>query len=492
MKSQKLTKRQYRKTNWCMYIIMVLSSLLCAGIDISNMSKAEFTTMGIIRCVIYLLFIPVLGIVNKLLCEKKIVMIIMAVSYLVIYPVCVFGNGVGTIALAFPVLVGFMIYLNARVVFLGSVSTFVIAVIKCAAVKSAGDMAAFGIANVMCMAVLLCIWGSFCAINLLITFDKENREEVEEQVTHSKEVAATVAEIVGRLDENFQKVMQEMDSIGEAMTSTHMAMSTIVESSEDTARAVNEQADMTGQIQTRLERTNDTAMNSMSTAEELRAVVENGKQLADDLYSQSALVDENTTRISETVALLVENVQKVSGITESILNISSQTNLLALNASIEAARAGEAGRGFAVVADQIRNLAEETKVSTEKITAIITELTKITGETQQGIEESVDSITVQRKKVEEVTESFTQVEQGMVELSDGVESMNGEVQEVLEANGNIVDSVEMLSSASEEVAAEAQNSSITIDQAFDSLNVFVEVFQGAFEELENLKQATKV
>ena len=492
MKSQKLTKRQYKKTNWGMYIIMVLSCLLCTGIDISNMSKTEFTTMGITRCVIYLLFIPILGIMNKILCEKKIAMILMAISYLIIYPVCVFGNGVGTIALAFPVLVGFMIYLNARVVFLGAVSTFVIAVIKCAAVKSAGDMTSFGIANVMCMAVLLCIWGSFCAINLLITFDKENREEVEEQVAHSQEVAATVAEIVGRLDDNFQKVMVEMDNIGGAMTSAHSAMETIVQSSEDTARAVNNQVDMTEQIQNRLESTNDTAMNSMSTAEELRAVVENGKQLADDLHAQSVLVDENTTRISETVALLVENVQKVSGITESILNISSQTNLLALNASIEAARAGEAGRGFAVVADQIRNLAEETKVSTEKITAIINELTKITNDTQQGIEESVDTISVQLKKVEEVNDSFTQVEHGMVELSDGVESMNGEVQEVLEANRNIVESVEMLSSVSEEVAAEAQNSSITIDQAFDSLNVFVEVFQGAFEELENLKQATKV
>ena len=135
---------------------------------------------------------------------------------------------------------------------------------------------------------------------------------------------------------------------------------------------------------------------------------------------------------------------------------------------------------------------KETKVSTEKITVIINELTKITGETQQGIEESVGSITEQLKKVEEVNDSFSHVEQGMVELSDGVESMNGEVQEVLDANRKIVESVEMLSSVSEEVAAEAQTSGSTIDQAFNSLNVFVEVFQGAFEELENLKQATQV
>ena len=46
MKSQNLTKRQYRKTNWSMYIIMVLACILCTGIDVSNMSKTAFTSNG--------------------------------------------------------------------------------------------------------------------------------------------------------------------------------------------------------------------------------------------------------------------------------------------------------------------------------------------------------------------------------------------------------------------------------------------------------------
>ena len=50
----------------------------------------------------------------------------------------------------------------------------------------------------------------------------------------------------------------------------------------------------------------------------------------------------------------------------------------------------------------------------------------------------------------------------------------------------------MLSSISEELSAETHNSKENIDTAFDSLNMFCETFQGAFEELENLKQTVGI
>lgn len=68
---------------------------------------------------------------------------------------------------------------------------------------------------------------------------------------------------------------------------------------------------------------------------------------------------------------LVDTMDQLSRIVETINSIASQTGLLALNAAIEAARAGDAGRGFAVVASEVKKLAADTRRATEQAAAML-------------------------------------------------------------------------------------------------------------------------
>ncbi len=488
MKRQILTEQQYKRANKVMLFILAVCYIFFVAIETSNISKQGQSIMAYVRCGVYIAAILLTWLIVKVLGNKKTGTIAMALLYIVFYTVLVFGNGAGTLVMAFPALIGFMVYLNEPLILAGSIVTFIISIVKCVMLYQADDQVSLGFASVMILGSFVAIWCSRMAVRLLITFSQENQAEIEKAAKHREEVAMTVAGIVEKLDDDFNEVRAELGMINEAMNTAHASMDEIAKNSENTAEAVNHQADMTGQIQTRLESTNVTASDAKDITDKLKSVIVDGKKQADDLKEQSVLVDQNTVQISDTVNLLVENVEKVSGIVASILNISSQTNLLALNASIEAARAGEAGKGFAVVADQIRNLAEETKVSTEQITVIIDELTTVTGETQEALQKSVESIDIQRQKVEEVNASFTEVESGMLELESGVESMSMEIETVMEANKGIVASISTLSSASEEVLPGTQLSKDNIDTRFESRKVFSEAVDGTFEQLQILKQ----
>ena len=488
IKRKQLTPEQYWMANKTMAIILVICYLIYSGVEFTNGHTDMF---GKVRIGLYVLFAIGNFFMLKVNGRTKRAMVIMAISFIIAYSLLVLNNGVTSMILAFPALIGFMLYLNSVVIGLGCIMTFVVCAIKCAMVKGMGDMAAFDHGNLITIGFVICIYGSYMAIKILYEFSEQDREVIVKEAAHRAEVAQKVADLVEKVAVDFHEVIMGMDSVKDAMSSANMAINDIAASSENTAEAANRQANMTADIQARLENTNELAENAKVTTGKLMTVIVDGKSLADDLQVQSDLVDQNIARISETVEALVNNVQKVSGITDSILNISSQTNLLALNASIEAARAGEAGRGFAVVADEIRKLAEETKVSTEKITEIISQLTSVTNNTQMGIKESAEAINVQRKKVEEVNQSFTEVESGMVGLENDVMNMTGEVEAVLEANCEIVESIAVLSAASEEVSAGTQTCKGTIDKSYNDIGRFADTMEETFTELVELSEVVQ-
>lgn len=99
-----------------------------------------------------------------------------------------------------------------------------------------------------------------------------------------------------------------------------------------------------------------------------------------------------TERASTMLTDLATHVSDIGRILAVITQVTDRTNLLALNAAIIAAQAGEHGRGFTVVADEMRQLADETRRSTNEISTIISGVQNGSRDAVAAMRESVDRV----------------------------------------------------------------------------------------------------
>ncbi len=232
-----------------------------------------------------------------------------------------------------------------------------------------------------------------------------------------------------------------------------------------------------GQLQQKSELLLTDAQNTIASGE-------NGMRCAVELKNQNETASQGMAETFTKIMALEEHSQKISGILNTIYEISSQTELLSLNASIEAARAGEHGRGFAVVAESIGKLAADSTAATADIEKIIAELCRDISDTVENIEAIRTGVDGQTQAVDKVQKTFSDFRMLAEKTSESVRSMEELIKEMHHCDRYIVGAVERIRNISTKTAA-------LTEKAADSLEEQLIGIRNAAKRIDNLSTVSE-
>jgi methyl-accepting chemotaxis protein len=201
-----------------------------------------------------------------------------------------------------------------------------------------------------------------------------------EQVELEALEQARAAELANRERDTVEQVAKEREATAERERATEATAQTerisrhAAEVAADARQAIEAVAAVDAELVNLSTAVRDIAQRSHHAA----GIASSGQQVAGDATKRMHDLQHSVTEIAEVNALIAQ--------------LAGQTNLLSLNATIEAARAGEMGKGFAVVASEVKQLANETTSSSDKVNNVIAAVTGQTEAAANGFASTVSAV----------------------------------------------------------------------------------------------------
>lgn len=274
-----------------------------------------------------------------------------------------------------------------------------------------------------------------------ITVGRNPKDEFNRLGAAANRMISDIAEMVRQTLEgtrSLQRVKEDLES----------TMSTMSENNREVEKTTSEVVVSGQQIGMTLHEIAERTSNVGDSTQAVNKTVSSGADVVERSVTSTRNLAALIIEANEQVQTLAESNSRVTGILDMINGLSEQTNLLALNAAIEAARAGDAGRGFAVVAEEVRTLAQKTGNATQKICAIVDDLSRQCqsmqtlfsngielakeGETSAGsIGGTMDSVT---SSIATLTEEMDQVVVAVEEVTNAAASIGRQMEGMSKRN----------------------------------------------------------
>ncbi len=290
-----------------------------------------------------------------------------------------------------------------------------------------------------------------------------------------------ILSVSNRMSETIGVVSDEMDRLQSSVDQTVNSMNEVSAGTGESADAVQKQLVKTEEIQVHIGDVEEASRIISENITSTNEAVAEGRRRIEQMTLYTEQVDRAGKDVAAALDIFKETTSKMNTITDLINDVASETSLLSLNASIEAARAGDAGRGFAVVASEISGLASQTTDATDKIVALINDITSQLGTMVTTIDELIKTGAEESKCAVDTAESFTTIADNVAVISEHSSHLSDVVTDLAAANKEIVESIQTISSITEEVTAHAMET----HAVSESNQAIVMDINGMVENLNN-------